>query len=291
MITRQLNGERVVLLGWSRAILLQLAHPLVAAGVAEHSAFRDGPLAAALRLRQTVRAMLALAFGDRAATERTIARIQAIHRRVHGRLGEATGRFPAGHPYTAEDPALLLWVHATVVESVVITYDALVAPVSISDRDRYCEDAAPVAIALGARDEDVPRTWTALRRYLDAVYASGVLAVGADARRLSDAVLHPPLKAFSAPLAWVNRLLTTGLLPAGIREQYRLPWTRRRAGQLRIVVRLLRAARRALPSRLALWPEARGHTRAGQGTAPPSVRRAPRGDHAVLPPRVEPTHR
>jgi len=91
MITRQLNGERVVLLGWSRAILLQLAHPLVAAGVAEHSTFRDGRLAAAFRLRQTVRAMLALAFGDRAATERTIAHIQAIHRRVHGHLNEATG--------------------------------------------------------------------------------------------------------------------------------------------------------------------------------------------------------
>jgi uncharacterized protein (DUF2236 family) len=251
------NAERMVLLGWSRAILLQLAHPLVAAGVADHSTFRGGPLAAALRLRHTVRAMLRLAFGDQAAAASTIAGIRAIHRRVHGRLRETTGRFPAGHPYSAEDPALLLWVHATLVESVLLTYDLVVAPVAEADRDRYCEESAAVAIALGAREDEVPRTWRSLRDYMDRMLASDVLAVGADARAIAEAILHPPLRVFTAPLGWINRLITVGLLPEDIRAQYGRSWSPRRAWHLRVVVRVLRTVRRALPFGWARWPEAR----------------------------------
>ena len=63
-ISWRINAERFVLLGWGRAILLQFAHPLVAAGVAEHSSFRESGAAAVRRLHLTVKAMLALAFGD-----------------------------------------------------------------------------------------------------------------------------------------------------------------------------------------------------------------------------------
>jgi uncharacterized protein (DUF2236 family) len=262
MISKRINAERLVLLGWSRAILLQMAHPLVAAGVAEHSTFRGGPLAAAVRLRHTVGAMLRLAFGDQAAADGTIAGIRAIHRRVHGHLRHTTGRFPAGHPYSAEDPALLLWVHATLVESVALTYDLVVAPVSEAERDRYCEEAAGVAIALGARVDEVPRTWRSLRAYMDRMHASGALAVGADARVIAHAILHPPLRVFTAPLGWLNRLVTVGLLPDAIRAQYGLSWSGRRRWQLGVVVSVLRAVRRALPIGWAWWPEAR-HDRPG----------------------------
>src|SRR5690606_11371838 len=111
--THLINAERLMLLAWARAILLQLAHPLIAAGVYEHSAFRSGPLTAAGRLYHTVKAMLALTFGDAAAQRTTIDNILSIHRRVRGTIPEAAGRFPAGTPYSAEDPDLVLWVHAT----------------------------------------------------------------------------------------------------------------------------------------------------------------------------------
>ena len=120
----------MVLFGWSRAILLQLAHPLVAAGVADHSHFRSSAMAAVGRLRGTVRSMLSLAFGDEAAYGRAIAGIRAIHTRVHGELRAQTGVFPAGTPYSAEDPALVLWVHATFIDSAVLVYDRVVSPLS-----------------------------------------------------------------------------------------------------------------------------------------------------------------
>ena len=112
-----------MILAWPRAILLQLAHPLVAAGVAEHSTFRAGPVTAAKRLHHTIRAMLSLVFGDEAAQARTIAAIRAIHKRVNGQLKTDVGPFPAGTRYSAEDPALLLWVHMTLIESVVFAHD------------------------------------------------------------------------------------------------------------------------------------------------------------------------
>jgi len=269
VIAERINAERLALLGWSRAILLQMAHPLIAAGVAEHSSFRASPIAAVSRLRETVRAMLALTFGDPIAHGHAIARIKAIHTRVRGELREATGVFPAGTPYSAEDPALLLWVHATLLESVVLVYDQLVSPLSESERDEYLVEAAEVAIALGARSEELPRTWPALVAYLESQYASGRIAVGPDARMVVDAVMFPPLSAISGPFAWVNRVITIGLLPPFVREQYQYTWPASRERHFQRATGGIRSLRRMTPRAIAHWPEARAQTRAeGKGQRP-----------------------
>lgn len=257
MIAARINAERLVLVGWSRAILLQMAHPLIAAGVADHSHFRAGALATAVRLRETVRAMLALTFGDSVAHGRAIAGIRAIHTRVRGELREATGTFAAGTRYSAEDPALLLWVHATLIESVVLVYERLVAPLSVEERDQYCREAADVALALGVRDAEVPRTWADLEAYLTREYASGRIAVGRDARLIATAVLFPPLRVVSGPFAWLSRLITLGLLPPAIREQYGYAWNAKRDRELGRTLAWLRRARSVAPRFLAWWPDAR----------------------------------
>ena len=84
-----------MLLGWGRAILMQFAHPKVAQAVADHSTFRAGRMARLQRLHSTVRAMLALTFGDRAQVERAAAHINRIHDRIHGTLDTATGQYAA----------------------------------------------------------------------------------------------------------------------------------------------------------------------------------------------------
>src|SRR5205085_11313408 len=192
-VSRRINAERLVILGWVRAILLQLAHPLIAAGVAEHSTFRDSTPAALGRLHQTIGAMLALTFGDEPARETALEAIRSIHRRVHGALRTACGPFPAGTPYSAEDPALLLWVYATLIDSIVRVYDRLVMPLTDADRDAYCADAVDVAVALGADSGRVPRSWRALQTYLDAHYASGAIEPCTQARELAAALLLTPV--------------------------------------------------------------------------------------------------
>ena len=254
-VVRRINAERVAVLGWGRAVLLQLAHPLIAAGVADHSGFGASPRAVARRLHRTIGAMLSLSFGDQQTHARTIHAIRAIHRRVHGRLREAVGPYPAGTPYSAEDPDLLLWVHATLVESIVLVYDDLVAPLDQAARDAYCRQAGDVARELGSRD--VPDRWTDLVAWLDATRRSGAIVVGPEARRVARGVVAPPLASLVWPAAWLSRTVTIGTLPDDIRAQYGFAWTPRQARQLECARWLVRTARRGTPRAIAWWAAAR----------------------------------
>ena len=266
--SRRVNAERVVLAGWVRAILLQLAHPLIAAGVFEHSTFRGGAMSALSRLHHTVTAMLALTFGDEGERDRALEAIRTIHRRVHGTLPSACGRFAAGTPYSAEDPELLLWVHATLIDSILLAYDLLVTPLSDAERDRYCADSAEVAIALGARANDVPRCWRDLQEHLHREYESGSIAVCGQARDLAAALLSPVASRAAAPLAALATLVAAGLLPPPIRRDYGLAWSRRRERAFGVTVGILRVARRVLPGVITSWPQARSYPR----TPPPISR-------------------
>jgi uncharacterized protein (DUF2236 family) len=257
LISQRVTAERLLLLGWARAILLQLAHPLIAAGVFDHSGFRASPLAAASRLHHTVAAMLDISFGDEQASARAIDGIRAIHTRVHGTLSERVGRFAAGTPYSAEDPVLVLWVHATLVDTMVTTFEWLVRPLTADERDRYCAEAAWVATTLGARDADVPRTWPSLRDYVEEMVSGDTLAVGPQAALLGRALLWSPLAAMLPGSGWLNRLMTAALLPPRLRDEYGLTWNGRRHWLAGRVAGLIRGARHVTPDAVALWASAR----------------------------------
>ncbi|OFW02503.1 MAG: hypothetical protein A3I61_15875 [Acidobacteria bacterium RIFCSPLOWO2_02_FULL_68_18] len=131
------------------------------------------------------------------------------------------------------------------------------APLTPEERDRYCDEAAEIAVALGARPDAVPRAWSANAEYLTFTYASGAVAVSPQARELAATVLAPPLAWAAGPLASMNRVVTLGLLPPPIREQYGWTWDARDEARLTGTLRRLRALRRVLPRRAAWWPEAR----------------------------------
>jgi uncharacterized protein (DUF2236 family) len=253
VVARRLNRERIVLLGWPRAILLQLAHPLVAAGVGGHSTFRGGAIAAGVRLHHTVRAMLSLTFGDDRHREATIAHIRRIHDRVHGTLDRRAGPYPAGTPYTAHDPALLLWVHATLLDSIGTIFQRLVAPLTSTELDAFCAESAPTLVALGGDGDAAPRTWRALGDYLDRMYLGGVLAVSDTARDLAHAVLTPRVAGLPVPGGSIPRLLTIGLLPEEIRRAYGFEWSDARRRRLERLLRVLKSVRRVTPDVLATW--------------------------------------
>ena len=258
-IVRRVNSERAVILGWSRAILLQLAHPLIAAGVGGHSSFSGGVFSAAVRLHHTVRAMLSLIFGDDRSREETLSRIRAIHRSVNGTLGEDAGPFRAGTRYSAEDPALLLWVHATLVDSSVDIYQRVVAPLTAAELDALCDESAPVLLELGGDAATVPRTWDALRTYFDSMLRSDQLTVTTQAREIGAAVLAPRAAGFAVPLTGMHTLVTLGLLPNSVRDGYGFTWNDRRQANFERAIRVLRKGRRITPDLLATWPHARGH--------------------------------
>jgi len=256
-ITWRIAGERLALLAWPRAILLQLAHPLVAAGVAEHSGFRASPLAPLSRLHATVSAMRRLTFGSDDEAADTVRGILRVHDRVNGSLREGAGAYPSGAMYSAHDPALLLWVHATLLDSHVRVLEHVIGPFTPDDLDRYCHEAAPFAVVLGATAAGVPRTWRALQDVIAGETASGRVTVGADARALAPAVLRPAVGRLVWPLRYAGELVTVGTLPDGIRSGYGFTWDDTRERRMRRVFATLRAIRARTPDGLARWPEAR----------------------------------
>jgi len=254
---QQVNAERLALLGWGRAILLQLAHPLVAAGVAEHSSFRDGPAANVKRLHSTVRAMLDLSFGTADDVRRAVGHINAIHDRVNGTLREAAGRFPAGTPYTATDPDLLVWVDATVRDSMLLAYELFVAPLSAGDRDHYWDEGEEISTALRVPAEARVKSPSHFTRYLAEMVAGGSIAVSGDARALAHEIVWPRGSRAMWPASQLHRVTTVGLLPAGLRDAYGFEWSDHDDRALQRWARVLRASRRVMPEAIALWPRAR----------------------------------
>ncbi len=253
----KLHGEVVLLAGWGRAILLQLAHPLVAQGVAEHSRFVAERWGRVHRLDRTLRAMLTLTFGTHEEAERVARTINGIHDRVHGELPSRQGIFPAHTPYSAHDPALLTWVHATLVDSFLLTYELFVAPLTAEERDRYCADSSRIAPLLGIPSGYLPPTAAELREYLESKLTSGEIAVTDTARRLAPEVVYPPASVIVRPLLALARLPTIGLLPPAIRRDYGLPWSRHRERALVLLAATSRRLLPLLPPALRQWPAAR----------------------------------
>ena len=256
-ITWKVHGEMVLLAGWGRAILLQLAHPLVAQGVAAHSAVlteRGGRLR---RLQRTLSAVLTLTFGTPEEVAEVARTINGIHDRVHGQLGAQEGVFPERTRYTAHDPALLTWVHGTLVDSLLLTYELFVAPLTAEERNRYCAESTGMGPLLGIPPGHLPRSMAELTAYMDAMLAGGEITVTDTARALAREVMDPPAFLIGRPLGALIRLPTVGLLPPAIRRAYGLPWEARHERALRLLAAGVRRLLPLLPSLLRHWSAAR----------------------------------
>src|SRR5919201_3920230 len=174
-VIRLLGNEPVVpLLGGGSAVLMQVAHPLVAAGVVRHSDFHENLWR---RLVGTLRALYLIAFGTKAEADRVGATVQAIHRSVVGRTNESIGRYPRGTRYDASDPELMLWVHATLVHSSLAVYTRLVRPLSDEDQESYYRDMALVARIFGTPAGVPPPPLADFPGYLHAGLAGGNLFI------------------------------------------------------------------------------------------------------------------
>jgi uncharacterized protein (DUF2236 family) len=236
-----------VLAGGTAALLLQLAHPTVAAGVAQHSNFRDDPFA---RLRRTLMASFSVVFGPTPRAERALARIDAIHAGVRGRVPET------GTRYAAHDPRLLLWVHATLIDTALRIYDRFVQPLSPTEAQAYHREGRQIAVRLGVPERDVPEALEELRAWMNEQIASGEVSVSPTAVELGQSVLYPG----PFPPRWIwdaAHLASVSVLPPAIRRGYGIPWSPARQ---RGVDRLAATSRRILPvvpGRLRFVPPAR----------------------------------
>jgi uncharacterized protein (DUF2236 family) len=228
----RVNREAALLLGGGRALLMQVAHPKVAAGVAEHSDFQRDPLA---RLNRTLELSLALSFGSREQVRSAARQINRVHERV------------AGDGYSALDPDLLLWVHATLVDSAILTYRTFVGRLTDAETEAYYQEAKPIGALLGIPRDRYPPRHSDFQAYLERMLA-GPVRPDATGRRLAAAVLRPPIRMLPPFLFAPAEVITTGLLPERLREAYGLPWGRASRA-------LFRAARLTVPRLVAATPD------------------------------------
>src|SRR5207237_2599997 len=126
---------------------------LVAAGVADHSDFRGRPMK---RLFRTVGVMTAINFGHGGRARAAVAHTRGCHGRVVGRLAEDVGPYLAGTPYRADDPLLQLWVVSTLLDSVLVTYEHLVRPLALKEKQAYYVGGLQLGRAFGIPAELMP---------------------------------------------------------------------------------------------------------------------------------------
>jgi uncharacterized protein (DUF2236 family) len=179
-------------------------------------------------------------------------------------LKSAIGPYPAGTPYSAHDPELLLWVHATLSDSVIRAYEDLVQPLAGPACDDYLASAALGMTRIGLPLGRAPQCLGDLRVYLTETMARGMLAITPASRELADAVLGSGAGWMLLPFFRLQRLLAIGSLPTTIREMYGYEWSARSDRRLASVRAAIRAARASAPDRLARWSAARGSLRPTQ---------------------------
>ncbi len=238
-ITRRVNRENILLLGGGRALLMQLAHPKVAAGVDEHSDFRTHPIR---RLRRTIRMTMAIVFGDRETALAAARGVNQVHARVQGR------------DYRALDPELLLWVYATLADTALVTYETFVQPLLPGEREEFHEEFKLLGELLGIPHERFPTTVVDFDAYVEQMVSTGPVRVDARARELAAQVMRPRARLLPGPVMLPLNVVTTGLLPPALREQYGLAWGPRQQRAYRIAIAVVPRVIALTPPLLRVWP-------------------------------------
>jgi uncharacterized protein (DUF2236 family) len=245
-MTWRVNGEAALLLGGGRALILQVAHPKVAAGVARFSDYRADPWR---RLYRTLDTTLAIAFGDPATSRAASARLRRVHEGVAG----ADDR---GEPYRALDPELLLWVHATLIDSSLTMYERYVTVLTPRERSLYYEEMKALGEAYSIPRAAMPVDYAGFRRYWGSMLADG-LRVTDTTREVTDAVLRPDLPRVAWPAIEALRLVTVGCLPETLRGELQLEWGPARERLLAASQAAIRRLLPILPALLHRFPQAR----------------------------------
>lgn len=245
----RVNRELAMGLAGPRAVLMQIAHPLIGAGVADHSQFRKNRLA---RLYRTSLAATLITFSSRKFAMRALRTIATRHKPVHGTLRIGTRAYPAGTPYNADDPELKLWVLCTITDSALKVYEWFVAPLSNCEREDYYHDSLAALAFFGVPRHIAPQTYAEFETYMAEMLATKI-EVGEDARNIAAGLFSHSVMGTALRLGSVAGI---GLLPETMRQQFGFGWSARQDRWLRKAGLLSRRLRKHVPVILCSSPAA-----------------------------------
>jgi uncharacterized protein (DUF2236 family) len=248
-IAWRIGGDLAVFLGGGRAALLQLAHPMIAYAIDQHSNTRADVTG---RFQRTFRHVFTMVFGDLDDAFGTARRVHAIHSRIRGAIPARVGGWAAGTPYHANDAEALRWVHATLVDTTLLVRERLDGPIPEAIKDRYVIEMNRFAALFGIPPALRPRSWFAHDAYMRAMLTSDRLAVAPCAREMARFLIGRG-GAQQPPLGRITEALTAAMLPPRLVEQFELRSTARRAriglGAFGAIYRRVPHAVRGIPAR------------------------------------------
>jgi len=255
-VLREVQEERAVgLMYGQRALCIGALAPLNYVGTSEHTSGRSMPFK---RLVRTAKAFEAVMMGSRAEADAVLATVHSKHLRVTGALAEDAGPYPAGTPYDALDPQLMLWTIAVMMDSAERLYDLLVRTLRRDEREALWQDYVRFGELFGMPREVAPASYPEFRRFYEDLLAGDSLWLTAEARYMGRAsAFEIPMPAGALPVKRLHDLIMLGSLPPRVRRIYRLPWSPAHAIAFATATRSARAARRALPSSSARGRNAR----------------------------------
>jgi uncharacterized protein (DUF2236 family) len=234
----RINGEAAIFLGAGRALLLQIAHPWVAAAIRDHSkAFAD-PVG---RFHRTFQLFFTLVFGTLEQAITAARRLHTRHAAIRGVLSEDVGVFPKGTPYDANDVASLRWVHGTLIETALMAHDLVLPTLTDQERERYYGESCLLAGLFGIPRTALPSDWNAFVAYNAAMHDSDELTVSAVARELARQLMRTSGR---FPLPNWYWIMTAEMLPARLRSAFGLNFDQ---SDVRSAQRSLKWLRRLYP--------------------------------------------
>jgi len=258
-MVRRLHRERLVLFSGVRALLMQACDPLAVVGFQRHSVIFDDPQA---RLLRTDERMSRIYFGTVEEAEETGRVVEAMHRRVRGKVPAAYGPIAKGTTYDASDPELGLWVLATLADSALVYYERIFGDLVAEERERYWSEYRRVGEVLGLPPDSMPATHGDLQDYIQGRLGDGSLWISEERRgQATRMILEPPysglLRAAFLPVTETVKLISVGLLPPEIRRLFGFGWDPGREALLRSTLLQLRIGSRFWLDSVRLHPAAR----------------------------------
>jgi uncharacterized protein (DUF2236 family) len=252
-ILRRVHEERSVgLLYGQRALAIGAIMPANFLGTILHSRSLDKPFA---RLVHTAKAFESIYFNSRAEADAVLAVVRRLHEQVRGTLPEPAGPLPAGAPYSALDPELMLWTVAVIADSAQTFYELLVRRLSDREREALWREYVRFGELFGMPPEVAPRSYTEFRTYWNERLASEDVYLTEEARYVGSAIMFEiPAPAIQAPAMRLHNLIMLGTLPQRVRELYGLHWTSAHATAFAAAVASIRAMRPFTPRNLRTGP-------------------------------------
>lgn len=247
---RRVHGERSVgLMFGQRALAVGAIKPLNFIGTAENSGHKADPFK---RLTRTAIAFETIFFGTKAEADRVLAYTHKMHSRVSGETPEAAGIHPAGTPYNAFDPALMLWTVAAMMDSAEAMHDLLVRPLKAVEREALWQDYRRFAALFGCPLEALPASYPEFREYFAAELIAPDVHLTPESRYTGwFAAFAIPSRVLRGPVLAAHNLVVLGSLPPAVRELYGLEWTSSNQRAFDALTASRRLTRRVTPGRIA----------------------------------------